>query len=79
MSGTPCRVWPGDDRERLAVLAERADEEGAVGVGQLVDQLVQRDAIEREPLRIGLDADLVRAAADDDRSPPTSSTLVSSC
>ena len=31
---------------------------------ELVDELVEGDAIEREPLGIGLDADLVRAAAD---------------
>ncbi len=55
----------GDDGQGAAVLAQRADDERAVGVGQLVDELVQRDAIEREALRIGLDADLVRAAADD--------------
>ena len=55
----------GDDGQRVAAVAQRADDEGPVGVGQLVDELVQRHAIERQPLGIGLDADLVRAAADD--------------
>ena len=53
------------DGQGAAVLAQRADDERPVGVGQLVDELVQRDAVEREALRIGLDPDLVRAAADD--------------
>ena len=56
---------PGEDGKRLAPVAEGADEEGAIGVGEFVDQLAQRDAIDREALRIRLDADLVRAAADD--------------
>ena len=56
---------PGEDWKRLAPFAEGAHEEGAVGVGELVDQLAQRHAIDREALRIRLDADLVRAAADD--------------
>ena len=56
---------PGEDWKRLAPVAEGADEEGAIGVGELVDQLAQRHAIDGEALGIRLDADLVRAAADD--------------
>ena len=56
---------PGEDGERLAPVAEGADEEGAIGVGELVDQLAQRHAIDGEALGIRLDADLVPAAADD--------------
>ena len=66
MSGTPCRVCPATTGSDAAVLAERAGQEGAVGVGDLVDELFERDAVERELLRVGLDADLVRAAADDE-------------
>ena len=55
----------GENGQRLAAVAERADEERAIGVGQLVDELVERHAIDRQSLGIGLDANLVRAAADD--------------
>ena len=63
--GNALQRLPRDDRNRLVVLAERAGEEGAVGVGELVGHLAERDAVEREALRIGLDADLARRAADD--------------
>ncbi len=65
MSGTPCKRLPGDDRHGAIALAEGADLEGAIGVGQLVDELIERDAIERQALGIGLDPDLIGAAADD--------------
>ena len=55
----------GDHRGVPVELAEVPDQEGAVGVGDLVDQLVEGDAVERQALGIGLDADLVGAAADD--------------
>ena len=55
----------GEHRQRLAAVAERPDLERAVGVGDLVDELVQGDAEHRQFLRVGLDADLVRAPADD--------------
>ena len=47
-----------DDRQRAAVLAQRANDEGAVGVGQFVDELIERHAIERKPLWVGFDANL---------------------
>ncbi len=55
----------GHHRHIAVELIEGAHQEGAVGVAELVDQLVEGDAIERQPLGIGLDADLVGAAADD--------------
>ena len=65
MSGTPCKRLPRDHRDRFAAVAERAGEEGTIGVGELVRQLPERDSIERQALGIGLDADLARRAADD--------------
>ncbi len=56
---------PGEHRKRLAPVAKRADLERTVGVGDFVDELVQRDAEDRQPFGVRLDADLVRAAADD--------------
>ena len=39
--------------------------EGAVGALDLGGELLQRDAVEREPLGVGLDPDLLRLLADD--------------
>ena len=55
----------GEHRERLAAVAKRPHLERTVGVGDLVDELIQGDAEHRQFLRVGFDADLVRAAADD--------------
>ena len=55
----------GRDRARRAGVAHLAGEERAVGVAHLGDELLQRDAVQRELLGIGLDADLLRAAAGD--------------
>jgi len=48
-----------------AVLADGAGDERAVGAGDLVGELLQRNAVERQPFGIGLDADLFRLFADD--------------
>ena len=63
--GNALQGLAGDDRHGAIGLAKRADEKGAVGVGQLVDELIERHPILRQALRIGLDADLIGAAADD--------------
>ncbi len=55
----------GDDRDEMVRLVEGPNQHRPVGVFQLVDELAQRDAVEGELFRVGLDADLVRAAADD--------------
>ena len=56
----------GDDRLGASVLAERPGEEGAVGVLDLADDLFERHAVERELLRVRLDANLGGRAADDE-------------
>ena len=56
---------PRHDRQRTIVLAKRAHEEGAIGVGQLIDELVQRNAVKRQARGIGFDPDLIGSAADD--------------
>ena len=45
------------------VVAHAACQKGAVGLANLLHELLQRDAVERELFRIGLDPDLLRAAA----------------
>jgi hypothetical protein len=69
---------PGDDRDIVVELIERADQERAVGVFELVDKLIERDAVKRQPFRIGLDPDSVGTAADN-VGQPTLSTLTNSC
>ena len=44
---------PGENGQRLAAVAERADEKRAIGVGQLVDQLIERHAIDRQAFGSG--------------------------
>ena len=63
--GDALQSLAGENGQRLAAVAERADEKRAIGVGQLVDQLIERHAIDGQAFGIGLDANLVRAAADD--------------
>jgi hypothetical protein len=62
--GDALQCLRGDDRDIVVELFESADEKGAIGVFQLVDKLVEGNAVKRQPLRIGLNADLVRAAPD---------------
>ena len=59
----PASVCPGGDVAHGAVVAHLTGLERAVGVAHLGDQLLQRDAEQRELLRVGLDADLLRIAA----------------
>ena len=65
MSGTPDSVCPAATVARLPGVADPAGLERAIGVAHLGQQLLQRDAIERELFGIGLDADLLRVAARD--------------
>ena len=55
----------GDQRDLLAVVADPAGREGAVGAGDLGGELLQRHAVERQPLRIGRDADHLAGLADE--------------
>ena len=50
----------------LTVIAHHARGEGAVGLADRVHQRAQRDAVQGQLGRIGLDADLVGPAADDE-------------
>ena len=63
--GNALQRLPGDDGNGFAVVAERASQEGPVGVGELVRQLAKGDSVEREALRVRFDPDLARRAADD--------------
>ena len=66
-AGQRCRraraADPGE--RRAAVLAERAGEKGSVGALRLTDDLLQRDAIEREFLGVRLDPNFRRRPADE--------------
>ncbi len=61
--GNAAQRLPGGDIAHRIVVANAAGLERAIGAPHLVDELLQRHAIERELLRIGLDADLLGAAA----------------
>ena len=56
---------PGDDRDRRPSSRNAPTRKERLALVSLSIELLERHAVEREALRIGLDADLVRAAADD--------------
>ena len=56
---------PGDQRHLAVGIADRGGLEGAVGALDLAGELLQRDAEQRQFLRVGLDADLLGLVADD--------------
>ena len=47
---------PGDDQRGLSVLAHGPGRKGAVGLADRLDQIAERDTVERKPGRIGHDA-----------------------
>ena len=68
ISGMPWQRLPGSDGNKPIAVADasRHCQPGTTGWRLAPScELVQRDAVERQLLRIGLDADLIRASADD--------------
>ena len=55
----------GDEVDLPAAVADGPGEEGAVGALDLGRELLERDAVERQPLGIGLDPDRLGLLADD--------------
>ena len=56
---------PGRDAADDSGVADLARQERTIGVLHLADELLQRDAEQRQLLRIGLDPDLLGGAAGD--------------
>ena len=72
MSGTPCSVWPASTGSALPRSRKVPTMNDRLALLELIDKLIERDAVEGEALGIGLDADLVGAPADDVAAAPRS-------
>ena len=57
--------FTGDQHHLAAFVAHEAGREGGIGAGDLAGKLLERHAIEREPLRIGRDPQPLAGLADD--------------